>query len=354
MPRDADPRLLRSFVAVAEELHFTRAAARLFVAQQALSRDVRRLERELGAELLVRTTRAVALTPDGERLLPYARRVLAAHDELRDAWPAQGSERPLLVDVSAPVGTGARVLAAARAEAPGAEFVARYISGLTGAAAEILAGRLDVSFGRVAGLDPAVRAALCHQPVRFERMAVLLDAEHRLASLAEVPLAALAGETLYVAAGNPATLEWTDLAERLFAGRGIAAAAPFPEIAGEEEFVRVVRKRGWSVLASTEFMEVPGMVVRPLTSPVPLAPVSMVWRKGLAHPGVRVLRRVAERCAATHGWLTRPPGSWLPEPDLSLMAADAPDAGRPSRTSRDTWTHVHSSVRYIQRPGAAG
>ncbi|WP_240503367.1 helix-turn-helix domain-containing protein, partial [Streptomyces prasinopilosus] len=52
-----DPRLLRAFVTVAEELHFTRAALRLYVAQQALSRDVRRLERELGSELFVRTTR---------------------------------------------------------------------------------------------------------------------------------------------------------------------------------------------------------------------------------------------------------------------------------------------------------
>ncbi|MFG2722622.1 LysR family transcriptional regulator [Streptomyces sp. NPDC048416] len=336
MPHDTDPRLLRSFAAVAEELHFTRAAARLFVAQQALSRDVRRLERELGTELFVRTTRAVALTPDGARLVPYARRVLAAHDELRAAWSGAGHERPLLVDVSSPVGTGARVLAAARAHAPGAEFVARFISGLTGAAAEIVAGRLDVSFGRVAGLDPAVLAGLGHQPVRYERMAVLLDAGHRLARLPEVPVGALAGETLYVAAGNPATAEWTDLAGRLFAGRGIEAAAPFPEIAGEEEFVRVVRKRGWSVLASTDFIEVPGMVVRPLTAPVPLSPVSMVWRKGLTHSGVGVLRRVASDAAAAHGWLVRPPESWLPAPDMSLMVADAPDVGRLRRTSRDT------------------
>ena len=83
---DTDPRLLRAFVAVAEELHFTRAAARLYVAQQALSRDVRRLERELGRALFVRTTRQVALTPDGERLLPYARRVLDAHAALRAAF----------------------------------------------------------------------------------------------------------------------------------------------------------------------------------------------------------------------------------------------------------------------------
>ncbi|MFF0289157.1 LysR family transcriptional regulator [Streptomyces sp. NPDC005262] len=315
---DTDPRLLRAFVTVAEELHFTRAAARLYVAQQALSRDIRRLERELGAELFVRTTRQVSLTPDGERLLPHARRVIAAHDDLRAAWAIQ--TRPLLVDISAPVGTGHRLLGLARSEAPGVEFVARYLSGLTGAAAEILAGRLDVSFGRVAGLDPAVRAGLAHQPVRFERLTVLLRDDHRLASLAQVPMAELAGERLYAAAGNPATAEWTDLAERLFAGRGIELVAPFPEIVGEEEFVRVVRKQGWSVLASTEFIEVPGMVVRPLVEPVPLSPVSLVWRKGLKHPGVDALRRVAAGVTAAERGLEVPAGSWLPEGELAFMS----------------------------------
>ncbi|MFE0044768.1 LysR family transcriptional regulator [Streptomyces albireticuli] len=317
MPYDIEPRLLRAFAATAEELHFTRAAARLFVAQQALSRDIRRLEQRLGAELFARTTRQVTLTAEGARLLPYARRVLAAHEELAAAFAQE--ERPLIVD-SATVGVTREVLAAARLAAPDRELVARFHSGLTGAAREILAGRLDVSFGRLAGLAPAVRARLDHLPVRYEPMAVLLPADHRLAALPEVPLAALAGETLYAAAGNEATAEWTDLAERLFEGRGIGIAAPFPELEGDGEFVRVVRKRGWSVLASVEFLDVPGMVLRPLTDPVPLSPVSMVWRRGLRHPGLDALRAAARELAARHGWLTYPQGAWLPEEDAVVMA----------------------------------
>ncbi|MEV6779011.1 LysR family transcriptional regulator [Streptomyces syringium] len=318
MPHDMEPRLLRAFVAVADELHFTRAAARLYVAQQALSRDIRRLEQRVGGELFARTTRHVTLTAEGARLLPYARAVLAAYDELAAACVRE--ERPLLVDVGAGVGVPSQVLTAAREAAPEQELIARYLSGLTGAAGEIVAGRLDVSFGRVAGLDPAVRARLDHQPVRYEPMAVLLPEDHRLAELREVPLGELAGETLYAAAGNPMTAEWTDLAERLFEGRGIRVAEPFPEIEGDEEFIRVIRKRGWSVLASVEFIDVPGMVLRPLVDPVPLSPVAMVWRKGLRHPGLDALRAAASGLAASRGWLERPVGAgWLPPGDAALM-----------------------------------
>jgi DNA-binding transcriptional LysR family regulator len=80
MPVDLDTRLLRAFVAVAEELNFTRAAERLFIAQQALSSQVQKLETRLGAKLFERTTRRVALTGAGERLLPHARAALSALD----------------------------------------------------------------------------------------------------------------------------------------------------------------------------------------------------------------------------------------------------------------------------------
>src|SRR5690348_12666697 len=77
---DLDTRLLRAFVTVAEELNFTRAAERLFVAQQALSSQIRQLEGRLGVTLFERTTRRVALTEAGERLLPHARAALEALD----------------------------------------------------------------------------------------------------------------------------------------------------------------------------------------------------------------------------------------------------------------------------------
>ena len=77
---DVHTRKLRSFVAVAEELHFSRAAERLFIAQQALSRQIRDLEQEVGAQLFVRTTREVTLTPAGEAYLAGVRDALAVLD----------------------------------------------------------------------------------------------------------------------------------------------------------------------------------------------------------------------------------------------------------------------------------
>ncbi|MGW3422151.1 LysR family transcriptional regulator [Streptomyces phaeochromogenes] len=323
MPAHLDPRLLRAFLAVAEDLHFTRAAARLYVAQQALSRDIRRLERELGATLFVRTTRQVTLTLDGERLLPYARRALAAQDELLSAFGRPDAERPLLVDVNSPGLVSGRVLALARELAPDCELMTRFESGLTGAAAELLAGRLDASFGRFAGLDPTVRGRLEQQPVRYEPMAVVLPEDHRLAGLDAIPLDALAGEQVYAGAGNSRTLEWTDLARQLFEGRGIEVAAPAPLAVGTEEFQRIMAKKRNPVLAVMDFPAMPKSVLRPLVDPVPLSPVSLVWRKGLMHRGVKALRTAAARLAGAEGWLERPPEGWIPATDALIMMSRA-------------------------------
>jgi DNA-binding transcriptional LysR family regulator len=95
---DVHGRDLRYFVAVAEELHFTRAAERLFISQPALSKQIRMLERQLGAPLFDRDREGVRLTLVGEALLPHARQVLAAWDlGLAEAERAKSRQRATLV-----------------------------------------------------------------------------------------------------------------------------------------------------------------------------------------------------------------------------------------------------------------
>ena len=78
-------RQLTHFLAVAEERHFTRAAQRVHLTQSSLSSSIRSLERELGSELFVRSTRQVELTQAGRALTPAARRAVAASEEAKDA-----------------------------------------------------------------------------------------------------------------------------------------------------------------------------------------------------------------------------------------------------------------------------
>src|SRR5215212_2845680 len=124
-------RQLRVFAAVARERNFTRAAEQLHLAQQAVSKSVAQLERELGVELLERTSREVRPTPAGEALLADAEGVLAAADaafaRARDL--GRGLAGTLAVGVTAAVGPGILepALAALRRDAPGLSIAVREI-----------------------------------------------------------------------------------------------------------------------------------------------------------------------------------------------------------------------------------
>jgi hypothetical protein len=96
---------------------------------------------------------------------------------------------------------------------------------------------------------------------------------------------------------------------------------PAPLAVGEEEFQRVMARTRNPVLAVVGFPALPTMVSRPLVDPVPLSPVSLVWRKGLTHPALDALRRAAARLAAEEGWLRRPAGGWIPATDDVLMVS---------------------------------
>lgn len=177
------------FVAVAEQLHFGRAAERLSIGRPAVSQQVARLERELGVSLFDRSGRTVRLTAAGGRLLPEARAVLTAAERARPAvvGPA-GAGRAVRLGSSTGLGDRlARVLRALRASQPDTEAV--LVSAPTRARLERVAGgQLDAAFVR--GMPSAPGVELIE--VWRDRLVVALPATHEPAGPGVVGLAALA------------------------------------------------------------------------------------------------------------------------------------------------------------------
>ena len=318
-------RSLRYFVAAAEELNFTRAAERLFVAQQALSREIQRLETRLGTKLFLRTTRRVSLTPDGERLLVRARDLVARHDAV---WADVHGPvaQPIVIDLMSEGRlTGIRILDLARKGAPTIEFRGRYTGG-TGEALERLAtGRLDVVLGRVDWLDAVPVPTIDRVLVRLEPLSLLLPAEHPLARHEAVPVRSLKGLEIDGLPPHTRTPEWADLLVQFFALSGAHSTPPhLPAIGLQEQGYHLVRQ-GLPILTSADHVDVPGGVIRPLVDPVPLYAWSMAWRRGSENEGLIALREAAAELAATEGWLDEMADrdgtpTWLPEPDASRLA----------------------------------
>jgi DNA-binding transcriptional LysR family regulator len=193
--RVPDLRQLRTFIAVAEELNFTRAAARLHLAQQAVSKAVRRLERELGVELLERTTREVRLTAAGAELLDAGRGVLAAADDAfaRTRAVGRGLAGTIRVGVSPALGPSVldEVTAVLRADAPAVAVALLEVR--PGDIERLLRDRaLDMVLARTARAGPEVESAA----LRPTPAVVAVAADHRLAGAAELTLAELDGERL--------------------------------------------------------------------------------------------------------------------------------------------------------------
>ncbi|WP_406490139.1 LysR family transcriptional regulator [Streptomyces phaeochromogenes] len=188
---DLDLRKLRYFVAVADRLHFGRAADELHIAQPVLSRQIRALEQDLGASLFTRDRHGVALTDAGRQLLADAGPLLAStHAVRRRVSVAARGNRRLMVGFRA----GIPVIPAARA------FEARHPDVVVDVqriewedqAPMLLDGRIDVGYVRL----PIDEAGLHVTPLYTEPRVAVLPAGHRLAGKEEVTEADLAGEPL--------------------------------------------------------------------------------------------------------------------------------------------------------------
>jgi DNA-binding transcriptional LysR family regulator len=213
---------LRYFLAVAEQLHFGRAAAALHISQPPLSRAIRALEQRLGVVLFARSRRRVELTPEGTRLLGEARRLLGQLErtvqEVRGM--ARGEEGRLRIGfVSlADYGVLPGLLKAFKSARPGIALALREMLSPEQAAA-LAAGELDFSL-----LLPPVSDAepLEHLVVQRERFVVALPSSHRLAAgKGKLAVSALAGEPFVMVPRDIAPGLY-DIVTGLAAGAGIS------------------------------------------------------------------------------------------------------------------------------------
>jgi LysR family transcriptional activator of glutamate synthase operon len=266
-------RQLRYLDAVARRRSFTQAARELYIAQSALSQQVGRLERELGVELLHRTTRRVEVTEAGELVLARARRALAEVDGVRaDLDALQGLVRGTLrlggVPPVGPVHPAALIAEFSRAH-PGVaitvrEDVAFTLLGL------LRQGDLDLVTALV---DPAALDGLEGVRLLDEELVLITPVDHPLVRAKRVRVDRLAGEA-FVIYGVGSALRDAQLT--LVPGGRIVAEA------NELETVRELTARGLGVTLMPRSVAAPHsdrLAIRPL-SPRQALPVSLVWRAG--------------------------------------------------------------------------
>ncbi len=275
-------RQLRYLVVLAEEEHFTRAAARLRIAQPALSQQIQKLEAELQIALFDRTTRRVRLTDAGALLRTRAKRVLTEIDDARAELQqltnlVSGRVTIGLTQTPGPVNL-LRLLGAFHERFPAVKLTVR--EDLSSTLAEALRNdQLDVAF--LSLVDDVERHGLELQPLAEEPLVVVLPRDHRLADRGAVTIADLRDEA-FVAFSEGATI-------RRAVGEAARNAGFAPTIAFETREVTrslaiVAEGLGVSVLPRSD-ADTPGSDVRivELHGPSLTHRISLAWREGKRH-----------------------------------------------------------------------
>jgi LysR family transcriptional regulator, transcription activator of glutamate synthase operon len=275
-------RQLRYLVALADERHFTRAAAREHVAQPALSQQIRRLERELGLPLVERTTRRVALTDAGTRLVERARRALAELEAGQAELQALAGLLTGRVSIGAIQALGPLdlplLLARFHERHPGVELAVREEPSET-LATMVQEGALDLAF--LSAGQHAARRPLATRQLATEELVALLPADHRLAPRKRLRLAELQDEQ-FIGYREGATIRQLLISA--------AAEAGFqPRLAFESNEVPRIRAlvaRGLGVAVLPRSEGHPGddrIAVAPLRGPTVRRDVTLVWHAGRRH-----------------------------------------------------------------------
>lgn len=291
-------RHLTTFVAVAEESSFTRAAQRLHLVQSAVSAGVRSLERELGVALFERTTHRVTLTEAGLALLPEARATLAAAGAAREAVEQvtgglRGTvalgilQAPAMRAVSVPA-----VLAAFRTEHPGVVVEVRHAGGTSETAELLREGRLDLAF---LALSARRAPGLTLTPLSREPVLLAVPPGHRLSGRTSVDLATLADETFVEL---PVGWGTRIVSDRAFAAAGVTRTVTY-EVNDTPTLVEFVRYGLAVALLPRSIVDsAPDLEALPLRRPAPqfetaIAVASDRRLSAATHALLSVIRRMS-------------------------------------------------------------
>ncbi|MGW1558891.1 LysR family transcriptional regulator [Streptomyces sp. NPDC002144] len=298
---------VRTFVAVADAGRFREAALALSVTQQAVSKRVAALEKDLGARLFTRTARGAQLTVDGQVFLPHARELLRAEEQA--ASSVRPGRRALRVDVIGRRLAPADLVRDFHRAHPETALDVVTLFDAEAAVAAVRAGTVDASFRALTlparQLPEGIEAARVHD----EPLQLLTGPAHSLAAARAVTPAQLAGHRIWMP-GNVAGTEWAAFYDDLAAAFGFTIEVTGPDFGTEPlldtiadsphlaTFVGVQTRMVWP--ADHDLRRIP------LRDPTPVYPHSLVWRAGNPHPALAALR-------AHLGTARRDPHSWTPK-----------------------------------------
>ncbi|WP_326686599.1 LysR family transcriptional regulator [Streptomyces sp. NBC_01795] len=286
-------RYLASFVAVAEELHFGRAAKRLHMAQPPLSQQIRQLEKELGVQLFERSTRSVRLTSAGESFLQPVRKVLEDIGIATRVAKAAGRGEFGRVSVGFAGASSHATLPlltrAVRAAHPGIELAMQGQNYANRALARVADGSLDLGFVRL----PVDRPGVATRVIAEEELVCALASDHPLARQERIDVADLAGEPFVgFPAGTGSSVRDVMLQTCEKAGHNPRIVQEAPD----SYTILALVAMGVGVtltLTSCTHIQQTGLVYRPLTGPPVVLRAALAWRTDNPSAALRSVLEVA-------------------------------------------------------------
>ncbi|MER7155225.1 LysR family transcriptional regulator [Streptomyces lydicus] len=302
-------RQMRYFVAVAERRSFTRAAEDVYVAQQALSQQIKALEDTLGVRLLDRTSRRVDLTPAGAAYLADCKRLLSAAGRAtrhaRAVAAGEVGKVRIAYTVTAAYETLPALTAHLAERAPRLKVETREIF-----AADVCRMLRDERCDLALAPGTGYPDGIARQTVRREELRVAVGDRHPYAGAPAVELAGLRGETFQLWPREMAPGYYDAVA-------GACRAAGFEPVldetaSGSNAWAGIAAGRGVNLVVASLARQLPrGITLVPLAKPVPVLRVDAVWRAEHPHPAVpRVLAGCAELWPGetSGGAVSAPPG----------------------------------------------